>query len=297
MHTQKHDRPELCLSLLAFLRTRHQCTVCASSRFWHFKHVVNVLYGPRVRLYEVAVTYHSLRNLIGVSPYFFAYSQAFFRFSSNNDCPRVVDNDQSDILITRHCFFDNVTCAKPRSSRNSSVEAFVVCQGYNPPADFSPSLLEPLLDSKYDSATAELGGSNAVVVPFVACGDLSGFDADQSYPLQLEGEAPYEHRPPVAAPLSASYIDAVRKKRGAGAVGAGGVDEAAIPTVAPTAAAQESWRQGGGSSGSSESANTADAAAESGENITNELNGSGCALVAVGIVSIAIAMMLGGKRR
>ncbi len=196
------------------------------------------------------------------------------------------------------CFFDNVTCAKPRSSRNSSVEAFVVCQGYNPPADFSPSLLEPLLDSKYDSATAELGGSNAVVVPFVACGDLSGFDADQSYPLQLEGEAPYEHRPPVAAPLSASYIDAVRKKRGAGAVGAGGVDEAAIPTVAPTAAAQESWRKRGGSSGGSESVNTADAAADSGEGVTSEHNGSGCALVAVGIVSaIAIATVLGSKRR
>ena len=28
-------------------------------------------------------------------------------------------------------FFDYVTCAKPRSSRISSCEAFVVCQGYN----------------------------------------------------------------------------------------------------------------------------------------------------------------------
>ena len=91
------------------------------------------------------------------------------------------------------CFFDNVTCAKPRSSRNSSIEAFVVCQGYNPPADFKPSLLDPLLDHGYDSENATLDGSNAVVVPFVACGDLSGFDADQSYPLQIEGEAEYKH--------------------------------------------------------------------------------------------------------
>lgn len=30
-------------------------------------------------------------------------------------------------------FFPRVTCAKPRSSRNSSIEAFVVCQGYAPP--------------------------------------------------------------------------------------------------------------------------------------------------------------------
>uniref|UniRef100_A0A674H267 FtsJ RNA 2'-O-methyltransferase 1 n=1 Tax=Taeniopygia guttata TaxID=59729 RepID=A0A674H267_TAEGU len=30
-------------------------------------------------------------------------------------------------------FFPDVTCAKPRSSRNSSIEAFVVCRGYSPP--------------------------------------------------------------------------------------------------------------------------------------------------------------------
>jgi tRNA (cytidine32/guanosine34-2'-O)-methyltransferase len=31
-------------------------------------------------------------------------------------------------------FFDKVTVSKPRSSRNSSIEAFVVCEGYQPPA-------------------------------------------------------------------------------------------------------------------------------------------------------------------
>ena len=30
-------------------------------------------------------------------------------------------------------FFENVTVAKPKSSRNSSIEAFVVCQNYQPP--------------------------------------------------------------------------------------------------------------------------------------------------------------------
>ena len=29
-------------------------------------------------------------------------------------------------------FFENVTVAKPKSSRNSSIEAFVVCQNYQP---------------------------------------------------------------------------------------------------------------------------------------------------------------------
>ena len=36
--------------------------------------------------------------------------------------------------------FDRVSVAKPRSSRASSIEAFIVCQGFNPPAGFEASL-------------------------------------------------------------------------------------------------------------------------------------------------------------
>jgi len=32
----------------------------------------------------------------------------------------------------------------------------------------------------------DLMGPAALVVPFVACGDLNGYDADKSYPLQLD---------------------------------------------------------------------------------------------------------------
>lgn len=31
------------------------------------------------------------------------------------------------------CFFKHVYCAKPRSSRNSSIEAFAVCLNFMPP--------------------------------------------------------------------------------------------------------------------------------------------------------------------
>ena len=34
-----------------------------------------------------------------------------------------------------------------------------------------------------------LAGEDRVIAPFVACGDLSGFDSDQSYPLALTGAA------------------------------------------------------------------------------------------------------------
>ena len=46
-------------------------------------------------------------------------------------------------------FFEHVTVAKPRSSRNSSIEAFVVCQNYKPPEGYEPTMINPLLDHKY----------------------------------------------------------------------------------------------------------------------------------------------------
>lgn len=41
-------------------------------------------------------------------------------------------------------FFERVVVAKPRSSRASSVEAFIVCLNFQPPAGFTASLAEPM---------------------------------------------------------------------------------------------------------------------------------------------------------
>ncbi|KAG8546990.1 hypothetical protein GDO81_029353 [Engystomops pustulosus] len=82
-------------------------------------------------------------------------------------------------------FFQEVTCAKPRSSRNSSIEAFVVCQGYSPPEGYKPNMSNPLLDHCYDVDFNQLEGPNRVIVPFLACGDLSAYDSDKTYPLQV----------------------------------------------------------------------------------------------------------------
>lgn len=67
------------------------------------------------------------------------------------------------------CFFERVTCSKPRSSRNSSMEAFVVCKNYILPKGFKPDMARPLLDF-----TAREGASDEmrVIAPFVAAGDL-----------------------------------------------------------------------------------------------------------------------------
>lgn len=50
-----------------------------------------------------------------------------------------------DLLFAQlKLFFENVIVAKPRSSRASSVEAFIVCLNFRPPVGFRASMEEPL---------------------------------------------------------------------------------------------------------------------------------------------------------
>ncbi|KAI0227371.1 tRNA (uridine-2'-O-)-methyltransferase trm7 [Massospora cicadina] len=110
-------------------------------------------------------------------------------------------------------FFNTVTCAKPRSSRNSSVEAFVVCQDYCPPVGYVPSMVDPMMDLPYDE-TNPLLGPNRVVVPFVACGDLDGFDSDMSYPLPVQPDgSEYQALDPHQAPIAPPYQTFLNMKR------------------------------------------------------------------------------------
>ena len=90
-------------------------------------------------------------------------------------------------------FFDDVTVAKPRSSRNSSIEAFVVCEGYSPPPGYIPSMVNPLLDHTYTDFDS-LEGPNRFIVPFLACGDLSAYDADKTYPLKVHLQINYDSK-------------------------------------------------------------------------------------------------------
>ncbi|XP_051537468.1 putative tRNA (cytidine(32)/guanosine(34)-2'-O)-methyltransferase [Myxocyprinus asiaticus] len=110
-------------------------------------------------------------------------------------------------------FFSSVTCAKPRSSRNSSIEAFVVCQNYSPPEGYVPNMSNPLLDHSYDVDFNQLEGPNRIIVPFLACGDLSAFDSDRTYPLQLDSSKEYQYLPPTQPPIRPPYQQACQLRK------------------------------------------------------------------------------------
>ena len=68
------------------------------------------------------------------------------------------------------------------SCRNSSIESFVVCQNYSPPDGYVPTMINPLLDMTYTDFN-QFEGPNRVIVPFLACGDLSAYDSDMRLEL------------------------------------------------------------------------------------------------------------------
>ena len=136
--------------------------------------------------------------------------------------------------------FESVTVAKPRSSRASSVEAFIVCTNFRPPTGFKASLDSPLgagrklqdpertsaartppsrtvrsdgiteLDLGFDSEEDDQHGQGVRwIAPFLACGDLSAFDADASHKLP-EG---YVSLDPVQPPTAPPYRRALEERR------------------------------------------------------------------------------------
>jgi len=107
-------------------------------------------------------------------------------------------------------FFADVYCAKPKSSRNTSVEAFVVARGFRPPADLDTTRFTTLRVGGESDDGLTRGGSERLVVPFVACGDLCGYDADQNYdlkPLQ-QLQPPGARALPDDVPRAATEADA-----------------------------------------------------------------------------------------
>lgn len=129
------------------------------------------------------------------------------------------------------CFFTSVHCAKPRSSRASSLEAFVVCEGFHTPKGYKVDPKRPVGlgaqvpvsetkskdEQSFDGcgrrrtvredgvtvlefASHDEEDENRWIAPFVACGDLSAWDADATYHLPKDRVSLDPVQPPTAPP-------------------------------------------------------------------------------------------------
>ena len=70
-------------------------------------------------------------------------------------------------------------------------------------------MINPLLDHSYTDFN-QLEGPNRVIVPFLACGDLSAYDSDVSYNLDED----YVYTAPAQAPIDPPYKEAIARRRG-----------------------------------------------------------------------------------
>jgi tRNA (cytidine32/guanosine34-2'-O)-methyltransferase len=122
---------------------------------------------------------------------------------------KVFRQKDTDLLYSQlKIFFPDIVICKPRSSRNSSIEAFVVCRTFTPVEGYVPSILSP--EPGENQCAEQLSDVNRIIVPFLSAGDLSGFDADMSYPLAPDAEV----LAPVMPPKSPPYMKALEIQRG-----------------------------------------------------------------------------------
>ncbi|MCJ1356635.1 MAG: hypothetical protein MMC33_006630 [Icmadophila ericetorum] len=184
------------------------------------------------------------------------YIQSQLLFSALNLAIRVLKPDGKfvakifrakdiDLIYAQlRCFFKNVLCAKPRSSRASSLEAFVVCEGFEMPKGFKLDSELPVglgaevpkperIDAKKqengewvdgqrrtvrDDGTTELEFESDEeddarwIAPFVACGDLSAWDSDATYHLPDDHVSLDPVQPPTAPPYKRALEE--RRKQG-----------------------------------------------------------------------------------
>ena len=128
---------------------------------------------------------------------------------------KVFRQKDTDALYGRlRTFFPDVSIAKPRSSRNSSIEAFVVCRGFRLPDEYVVGSAGIQRAALYNAPLCALSEANRVLVPFVACGDLSGFDSNMNYDLSgSDAENPEPSKPPTQPPIHPCYEEAISRLR------------------------------------------------------------------------------------
>lgn len=117
--------------------------------------------------------------------------------------------------------FEKVVCAKPRASRGTSLEAFIVCLGYRPRPGWTPKLdLDKSTEEFFEDAgigksyimdEMELPEDERAIAQFVSCGDLNDGDSDATYTLNSTEEK--RNLLPVQMPTAPPYKRALDMKR------------------------------------------------------------------------------------
>ena len=119
---------------------------------------------------------------------------------------KVFRGENIDLLIAklRIFFGSEVWVAKPKSSRNSSIECFIVAQGFRMPEGYVPELSPDfcLLDQRGASPEQER------ITKFLSCGDMNGWDADRNYSLDPDSQ----YIPPVQPPTNPAYREAMEQE-------------------------------------------------------------------------------------
>uniref|UniRef100_A0A1B0CC00 Putative tRNA (cytidine(32)/guanosine(34)-2'-O)-methyltransferase n=1 Tax=Lutzomyia longipalpis TaxID=7200 RepID=A0A1B0CC00_LUTLO len=111
-------------------------------------------------------------------------------------------------------FFDSVSITKPQSSRNSSLEAFVVCKMYNPPEGFVPQMINPMIDNVKLLTEQTESQVNKKLIPFIVSGDLRhNYDSDMSYNLSVNTDGQYEWKDAVQKPICPPYEEIIEMTR------------------------------------------------------------------------------------
>ncbi|XP_030563816.1 putative tRNA (cytidine(32)/guanosine(34)-2'-O)-methyltransferase 2 [Drosophila novamexicana] len=116
----------------------------------------------------------------------------------------------SDVYLQLQRFFKDVCIFKPSASRNSSIEAFVVCRQFTMPVGHVPCNLTLEWFDKPEEALRNITGIRdykVVHLPFVA--HQCEYDADLSYELDED----YEQQDAVQKPLTAAYNEVLEKTR------------------------------------------------------------------------------------
>lgn len=91
-------------------------------------------------------------------------------------------------------FFEKVYVAKPRSSRASSVEAFIVCINFQPPEGFTASLEEPLgVGSRLSKMLANKSALAPITAPLLMQNQQTGaWDSAPARPQSADEHGIYE---------------------------------------------------------------------------------------------------------